>query len=238
MSKRNRILVVDDDDRVRRILSRYLSREGYVVDEAASGTQMRACLAAQSVDLVILDLMLPDTDGLSLARELRRSSEVAIIMLTGKVDPVDRVVGLELGADDYVTKPFDQRELLARVRTVLRRAAGRETSGEHGWSSARFAGWTLDLIGQVLTSPKGQTLDLTSAQFQLIATLVLHADRALSRNEIMQSVSGRSWNPTERGVDVMIAKLRKKLEKDPKAPSLIKTVRGLGYTLAARVELS
>lgn len=232
------ILIVDDDERLRRTTSYNLRKEGYTVLEAENGQEMRDRLAKDPVDLIILDLILPDDDGLTLARELRTRSNVPIIMLTGKVETVDKVAGLEIGADDYVTKPFDSRELLARVRTVLRRAPG---AAEHGpvspVVSARFEGWTLDLVAQELTSPKGKLVHLTSHQFQLLAFLVMQADRVLSRTEISNAMSGRDWSPLNRGIDVLIAKLRQKIERDHKSPRLIKTIRGVGYKLAARVDL-
>ncbi len=233
------ILVVDDDERLRRTVSNYLRAEGFQVLESGSGEQMRSCLASETVDLIILDLMLPDESGLNLARELRARSDVAIIMLTGKVETVDRIVGLEIGADDYVTKPFDHRELLARVRTVLRRAPkARRQTNTVPVSSVRFEGWVLDLVTQELSSPDGRVVHLTSHQYQLLASLVTHADRPLSRSEISKLLAGRDWSPLNRSVDVLVAKLRKKIETDPKAPKLIKTVRGVGYKFAARVEFA
>lgn len=232
------ILIVDDDERLRRTLARQLGKEGYLVLEAADGEEMRQYLDNEAIDLVILDLMLPDDDGLSLARELRTRSSVAIIMLTGKVETIDKVVGLEVGADDYITKPFDNRELLARVRTVLRRAPQAEKhGGASSVSSANFEGWRLDLVTQELTSPNGEPVHLTSHQFQLLASLVTQADRSLSRNEISNMIAGRDWTPLDRSIDVLVAKLRQKIEQDHKAPKLIKTVRGVGYKFAARVQL-
>jgi DNA-binding response OmpR family regulator len=232
-----KILIVDDDERLRRVLSRYLTREGYSVREAADGDEMRSRLAAERADLVLLDLMLPDEDGLSLARELRSYSDVAIIMLTGKTDTIDKIVGLELGADDYITKPFDDRELLARVRTVLRRTStpGDPVHGSSG-SNARFAGWTLDFVAHELTSPEGGNVHLTSSQFQLLASLVSRPNRVLSREEILGLVSGRDWSPMDRSIDVLVGKLRKKIESDPKTPTLIKTIRGAGYKFTAHVD--
>jgi DNA-binding response OmpR family regulator len=189
------------------------------------------------VDLVILDLMLPDDDGLDLAREVRSQSEVGIIILTGKVETIDKIVGLEVGADDYLTKPFDHRELLARVRTILRRVPkGKKRAQESSISSARFEGWTLDLVTQELTSSSGDLVHLTSNQFQLLVSLVTQAEQPLSRKEISKLMGGRNWLPLNRSVDVLIGKLRNKIEVDPKAPKLIKTVRGVGYKFAARVD--
>lgn len=237
MPASHKILIVDDDERLRRVLGRYLHREGYHVVEAASGEEMRACIGADRPDLIILDLMLPDEDGLTLARELRARSDIAIVMLTGKTDMVDKVVGLELGADDYMTKPFDERELLARVRTVLRRtAAAHETTQPAHATAARFEGWTLDLIAHELVDPHGRLVHLTSNQFQVLVCLVTRANRVLSRGEILELVSGRDWTPMDRSIDVLIGKLRRKVEPDARFPTLIKTIRGVGYKFTARVE--
>jgi len=234
-----KILIVDDDERLCRILSRYLVKEGYTVRVATNGDEMRSRLAGERPDLVILDLMLPDEDGLSLARELRAESDVAIVMLTGKTDTIDKIVGLELGADDYITKPFDERELLARVRTVLRRTSAKQAAASRaGSSNARFAGWTLDFVAHELTSPQGEHVHLTSSQFQLLVSLVSRPNRVLSREEILGLVSGRDWTPMDRSIDVLVGKLRKKIEPDPKSPTLIKTIRGVGYKFTAHVDFA
>ena len=181
-----KVLIVDDDERLCRVLSRYLTREGYSVREAVNGDEMRARLAREPADLILLDLILPDEDGLSLARDLRAESDVAIIMLTGKTDTIDKIVGLELGADDYITKPFDERELLARMRTVLRRTVKGADSEHCGAESiAQFAGWNLDFVAHELTSPGGNHVHLTSSQFQLLASLVASPNRVMSREEIL-----------------------------------------------------
>jgi len=232
-----RILVVDDDERITRLLNRYLEREGYRVRTAATAAEMRKSLDADTPNLIILDLMLPDGDGFDLARELRSGFDVGIIMLTGKSDNVDRVVGLELGADDYVTKPFDERELLARVRSVLRRVGqGQETTGEAPGETFRFAGWQLDLTAHELTSPDGKIVHLTSYEFQLLSVFVLRPNRVLTRDQILDLVAGRNWDPFDRSIDIRIGKLRKKLGEDPKNPHLIKTIRGAGYKFTAKVE--
>jgi DNA-binding response OmpR family regulator len=237
MSLSTVILIVDDDERLRRTVSRYLKKEGYVVREAGTGEEMRKRLAAEMVDLVILDLMLPDDDGLDLAREVRSQSDVGIIMLTGKVGTIDKIVGLEVGADDYLTKPFDHRELLARVRTILRRVPKEKKRAlESPISSVQFEGWTLDFVTQELKSPSGELVYLTSNQFQLLVSLVTQAEQPLSRKAISELMGGRNWLPLNRSVDVLVGKLRKKIEVDPKAPKLIKTVRGVGYKFAARVD--
>ncbi len=233
MSTSTSILIVDDDPRLCRALARYFRQEGYDVRTAVNGQEMREQLAVEWPDLVILDLMLPDGDGFSLARELRATSEVAIVILTGKADATDKVVGLELGADDYVTKPFNDRELLARVRSVLRRTSpAARDKPEPAGSIACFAGWRLDLGAYELTSPAGEVVALTPHEFQLLSTLVRHGNRVLTREAILELVAGRDWSPDDRSVDVLVGKLRKKIETDPQTPHLIDTVRGVGYKLA------
>ena len=230
-------MIVDDDPRLCRALARYFRQEGYDVRTATSGTEMRERLAVEKPSLVILDLTLPDEDGFSLARELRSTSDVAIVILTGKADATDKVVGLELGADDYVTKPFNDRELLARVRSVLRRTAhGARGKPESAGAIARFAGWRLDLGSYELTSPDGDLVALTPHEFQLLSAFVRYGHRVLTREAILELVAGRDWSPEDRSVDVLVGKLRKKIERDPQAPRLIDTVRGVGYKLATKVQ--
>lgn len=230
------ILVVDDDPRLCRALARYFKQEGYNVHTATSGQEMRERLAAEKPALVILDVMLPDEDGFSLARELRSTSDVAIVMLTGKADTTDKVVGLELGADDYVTKPFNDRELLARVRAVLRRRSlGPKDTPEPAGSIACFGGWRLDLGSYELTSPDGDLVALTPHEFQLLSSFVRHGNRVLTREAILDLVAGRDWSPDNRSVDVLVGKLRKKIDGDPQAQRLIETVRSVGYKLATKV---
>lgn len=238
MPPKAKVLIVDDDERMCRTLSRFLKREHYSVREAVNGNEMRARLAEEPADLILLDLILPDEDGLSLARELRAQSDIAIIMLTGKTDIIDKIIGLEMGADDYITKPFDDRELLARMKTVLRRRAkAAEAEHDSGRDSvAHFAGWNLDFVAHELTSPGGESVHLTSSQFQLLASLVSRPNRVMSREEILSHVSGRHWSPLDRSIDVLVGKLRKKIEPDPKSPTLIKTIRGVGYKFTAHVE--
>lgn len=230
------ILVVDDDEVLCNLLDRYLTLSGYRVKTATDGNQMYTRIKQQQPDLVILDLNLPDAHGLELARELRKISDMGIIILTGNDDAVDKVVGLEIGADDYIAKPFNERELLARVRSVLRRiskdTAKRDPEKE---SKACFAGWTLDLVTHELTSPAGRNVSLTSYEFQLLSTFVTHANRVLTRDQIMEYIAGRDWNPTDRSVDVLVGKLRKKIEKNLQQPTLIKTVRGSGYMFTVAV---
>jgi len=231
------ILIVDDDPRLCRALARYFAQEGYAVRTATSGAEMRERLAAERPSLVILDLSLPDEDGFSLARELRSTTDVAIVILTGKGDTTDKVVGLELGADDYVTKPFIERELLARVRSVLRRTSegGRGRAAEPEGAVACFDGWRFDLDTYELTSPAGDPVALTPHEFQLLSAFIRHGNRVLSREAILELVAGRDWSPDDRSVDVLVGKLRKKLGADHQDGRLIETVRSVGYKLTAKV---
>lgn len=238
MPRPHSILVVDDDPRLCRLVSRQLTREGYSVRTAGGGEDMRRMIAEACPDLVILDLMLPGEDGFSLARELRAQSSVGIVMLTGKTDTIDKIVGLEIGADDYVTKPFDERELLARVRSVLRRVSDDAREHPADASIACFEGWSLDLNAYELVSPDGDLVHLTSHEFQLLEALVRHGHRVLTRDAILELLSGRDWTPEDRSVDVLVGKLRRKLETDRHAPRLIKTVRGVGYILTATVSFA
>jgi DNA-binding response OmpR family regulator len=236
MASAAKILVVDNDVTICRLLTLFLERAGYAVRTASTGEEMRRLIVACSPNLVILDLMLKDEDGLKLARELRSQSDVALIMLTGKTDVFDKVVALEIGADDYVTKPFDNRELLARVRSVLRRNPRRNGAAPSRQPSVfHFAGWTLDLPAYELTSPAGEKITLTCSEFHLLAALVRQHDRILSREAILDLIAGRDWSPADRSVDVLVGKLRKKIENDPTNPVLIKTIRGLGYKFTGKV---
>lgn len=239
MSKPASILVVDDDQRICDLLARYLGREGYQIVTALDGEQMRRHLARAMPDLVLLDLMLPGEDGLLLAQELRRvHRQLGIIILTGKGETVDRIVGLEVGADDYVSKPFDNRELLARIHSVLRRLKQEHDnlqSLSDGKPVARFAGWRLDLVAHELVSPAGEPVHLTSHEFKFLAILVQNNNRLMSRDRIFDLIAGREWRPDDRSLDVLVGKLRKKLEPDPGNPAIIKTIRGEGYKLAVPV---
>jgi two-component system, OmpR family, response regulator len=231
----HRILVVDDDARIRRLLHRLLSTEGYLVDSASGGTGMRRALGGQPFDLVILDLRLAGgEDGLSLAQGLRATSDVSLIMLTGKGEPVDKVVGLEVGADDYITKPFDRRELIARIRSVLRRAGASRAAGAHQPGDGhvfRFGGWTLDLTRHELTSENAQRIELTTYEFLLLSALAQRPGQVLSRDRILDVIANRNWQPYDRSIDVLVGKLRRKLNDDPRSPRLIRTIRGIGYML-------
>lgn len=237
------VLVVDDEPRIRTMLRRYLVGEGFAVSEAANGAAMRDVLAREAIDLVLLDLMMPGEDGLSLARHIRQHSEIPIIMLTGKGDLIDRVVGLEAGADDYITKPFELREILARIRTVMRRAGPHAPLAATGPAAVAtidevlvFEGWRFDLLRRELRRPAGELVPLTAGEFELLRVFAHHPNRVLSRDQLIDLVKGREWAAYDRAIDTQVARLRKKVERDPGNPTLIKTVRGGGYVFAASVK--
>ncbi len=238
-----RILVVDDDPEVRTLLRRCLERESYVVCEAQNGDELFAELERHPVNLITLDLALGGEDGLDLARRIRAKHNVPIVMISGKGDTIDRVVGLELGADDYITKPFHLREVLARVRAVLRRyeVGLHETHAHGGGTEAparslyRFDDWTLDTTRRELLGPGGLSRELTTAEFNLLEILVKRPGRVLSRDNIMDLLKGTDWSPVDRTIDNLVARLRKKVEPDPDAPRLIKTVRSVGYVFTPEV---
>jgi two-component system OmpR family response regulator len=238
MTDRQHILVVDDDTQIRTLLRNLFEMEGYFVSEAANGREMFSVLEKELIRLVTLDLNLTHEDGLALARQIRAKHNIPIMMLTAKSDDVDKIVGLELGADDYVVKPFNLREVLARVRAVLRRYETRpqtaqQISGEH--ESYSFAGWVLDITARELLSCSGQKIELTTAEFNLLELFVTRPARVLSRDVIMTLLKGHEWAPLDRSIDALVARLRKKIERDPENPSLIKTVRGVGYVFVADV---
>lgn len=239
MSDIGHILVVDDQREICDMVQEYLSGEGYRVSVAHEGGGMRRAMAQSQVDLVILDLMLPGEDGLTLARSLREDSNVGIIILTGRGETVDRIIGLEMGADDYLPKPFHLRELLARVKSVLRRvssrAAERPTAPR---TQARFAGWHLDLSSRELYSPAGSEVRLTTGEFDLLAAFVNNANQVLTRDRLLDLARNREAGPFDRTIDVQVGRLRRKLEDDPQKPALIKTVRGTGYIFTPPVETS
>lgn len=229
------LLVVDDDSEIAALLKRYLSAQGFLVTWAGTGKEMLERLAVDAVDLVLLDLGLPGEDGLELTRHLHEHWRGPVIIVTGRADSVDRIVGLELGADDYVTKPFELRELLARIRSVLRRSGERTRQGASRPVVYRFAGYRLELDSRTLTAPSGQCIPLTSGEYGLLQVLVTHANRILSRDELMNHLYGRDSGPYDRAVDVQIGRLRRKIEPDPASPVLIKSVRGAGYIFSDTV---
>lgn len=234
--RKHHLLVVDDDPDIAALVVRYFTAQGFRVSAAIDGLAMREALANDaSVDLVLLDLGLPGEDGFDLTRYLRQQWRGPIIIVTGRGESVDRVVGLELGADDYVTKPFDLRELLARVRTVLRRTTERDASSAESVSTLVFSGFRLDPRSYSLTDRHGAPVDLTSGEFALLKILVEHPNRVLSRDDLMTQLHGRDTGPFDRAIDVQISRLRRKIELDPARPEIIKSVRGAGYLFAAQV---
>jgi DNA-binding response OmpR family regulator len=236
------ILIVDDEAEVRRLLEAGLKAEGYAVSEAADGAGLLAVLEKKPVALITLDVRLGGEDGFNLAREVRAKNNVPIIMISGKGDMIDRVVGLELGADDYIAKPFHMREVLARVRAVLRRY---ETQGSEATRASpadksrrfEFEGWVLDAGRRALASPEGKDCELTTAEFNLLLLLVERPGRVLSRDDLMDLLKGHDWTPLDRSIDGLVARLRKKIERG-EVPQLVKTVRGVGYVFAAQVRRS
>lgn len=230
------LLIVDDDREIRDLVSRFLRGHGYRVDVAADGKQMQRALADGRFDLVVLDVMLPGEDGLTLCRKLRAESRLPVIMLTALGEETDRIVGLELGADDYLAKPFNPRELLARIRAVLRRVSEAPAAEVPDDASAlAFNGWRLDLSRRELTDPDGGLVALTAGEYGLLLALAERPNRVLSREQLLDLTRGRDAAPFDRAIDVQLSRLRRKIETDPKNPGLIKTVRGGGYLFAAKV---
>jgi two-component system OmpR family response regulator len=236
MTKQDHILIVDDDAEIRGLIREYLQKHGYRVAAAANGRELRAAVRTARPDLIVLDLMLPGEDGLELCRELRADSDVPIIMLTARGDETDRIVGLEMGADDYLPKPFSPRELLARIKSVLRRArALPENLKQEEVSSFRFAGWTLDAATRNLTSPEGVVVPLSGTEFRLLRIFLDHPNRVLTRDQLIDLMLSRDASPFDRAIDVQVSRLRHRLSEDAKEPAIIKTVRGQGYVFAAEV---
>ena len=230
------ILVVDDDREIRDLLARFLRKHGFRVETASDGKEMFKALAVGRFDLAVLDLMLPGEDGLSLCRRVRSGSDLPIVMLTAIGEDTDRIVGLEMGADDYLAKPFNPRELLARIRAVLRRAPEMRQQPEADRSRTfEFQGWVLDAGRRSLHAPDGVLVDLTAGEFDLLLALVEHPGRVLNRDQLLDLTRGREAGPFDRSVDVQVSRLRRKIEEDPKQPALIKTVRGGGYAFAGTV---
>jgi two-component system OmpR family response regulator len=231
------ILVVDDDAEIRHLLRSALEREGYAVSEAGDTSSAKARLDRGGINLITLDLTLGAEDGLTFARNIRAGSDIPIIMVTGKGDAIDRVVGLELGADDYVSKPFVLREVVARVRAVLRRhePVGRPGSKPAQHERYRFDKQTLDVTSRELIKDSGAACDLTTGEFNLLELFVRRPQRVLTRDEIMDLLKGHDWSPVDRSIDALIVRLRKKIEDDPAKPVHIKTVRGVGYVFASDV---
>jgi len=237
MSSSSHVLVVDDDREIRTLVGAYLRDHGFRVSLAADGRQMREVLAGARIDLIVLDLMLPGEDGLSLCRDLRARSNIPVLMLTARGDTIDRVIGLEMGADDYLGKPFEPRELLARIRSVLRRF---HALPDHADATAvrryRFAGRVLETESRQLTDADGVAVPLSGAEYRLLLVFLQHSQRVLSRDQLMDLTKGREAQALDRSIDLQVSRLRSKLGDDGRTPSLIRTQRSEGYVFTASVE--
>jgi two-component system OmpR family response regulator len=236
-NRQQRLLIVDDDRALARTIKTYLEDAGYEVDAAPDAPSARKQLAQHSYDMAIIDLGLPGEDGLSLTRSLREQGELGLLILTGRQDATDRIVGLEIGADDYVLKPVELRELLARVRSILRRSS-RGNGGLRRRPTdklLRFGDWTADLASRTLVRGDGERVELTTSEFELLVAFLTHPQRVLTRDQILDLTRGREASPFDRSVDVMVGRLRKKIEADPENPMLIKTMHGIGYLFVANV---
>ncbi|MBZ3693158.1 response regulator [Phyllobacterium sp. 22229] len=235
MKSEPHILIVDDDDAIRDLLHEFLKKRGMRVSVARDSEEMQAIFSRTPVDLLILDVMLPGKSGMEICRDIRMHSRVPIIMLTAITETTDRVVGLEMGADDYVSKPFDPRELLARVRAVLRRLDGPGPDRRIEPQVYKFAGWTMDCSRRRLVSPDNVRVELTSGEFNLLETLVKSAQRMLSRDQLLELAGSNVAYGYDRSIDILISRLRRKMEDDPRSPKLILTIRGGGYQFVPEV---
>lgn len=243
MSSLDHILVVDDDPDVRNLVSHFFEKNGFRVSVVEDGKGLRSVLdSGDRIDLIVLDLMLPGDDGLVLCRNLRAQSNIPVVILSARGEEVDRIVGLEMGADDYLPKPFHPRELLARVRSVLRRSQSpplpTKTDPKEDDISYRFAGWTLDVPARQLYSPSGDKTFLSGGEFSLLKAFLDFPNHILSRDQLLDYSYGREIEPFDRTIDMQVSRLRRRLGENPKSPELIKTVRGVGYVLSVRVQKS
>lgn len=233
MAETASILVVDDEPELRSMLEEYLTKQNFTVLTADGGAALRQIVAEHAVDIVVLDINMPGEDGLSLARFLREHYDVGIIMLTASGEVVDRIVGLEMGADDYIPKPFDPRELLARIKSVLRRVSAAPSpstpAAEANPSRIRFGRCILDMERRQLVTLDGEAVTMTSMEFDLLQTFATHPNRVLTRDQLLEMAHNRDWEPFDRSIDIRVTRLRRKIEVDPTKPQTIKTVRGAGY---------
>jgi two-component system OmpR family response regulator len=236
MSDAAHILVVDDDREIRTLLRDYLEKNGFKATAVADGVETRRALERGRFDLIVLDLMLPHESGLDICRALRASSDIPVIMLTALGDEVDRVVGLEVGADDYLPKPFSPRELLGRIKAVLRRTALAPRGDVADVRVYRFGGWLLDTTERALTSPDGERVALGGAEYRVLSVLLANAPRLLTRSQLMELARGRDHDPFDRSIDVRVSRLRQTLRDDARSPRIVKTVYGEGYVIGVPVE--
>ncbi len=234
------VLVVDDDSQLRQLVGKFLRSNGFRVTSVGTAPEMQHALASTPIDMVILDLMLPGTSGLELCRSLRSTSSVPVIMLTAKSEEADRIVGLEMGADDYITKPFSSRELLARIKAVLRRTASdRGTASRTAFHSGyAFNGWRLDTLKRELTDPDGIVVDLSTGEYNMLLALVEQPQKVLSREQLLDAARNRIATGFDRSIDVQISRLRRKITKGDDDHAMIKTVRGAGYMFVPTVTWS
>ncbi|MFG1401847.1 response regulator [Xanthobacter sediminis] len=237
MERTPHILVVDDHREIRELLAKYLARNGLRVSAASGGAEMRQLMRAGSFDLVVLDIMMPGEDGLTLCRQLRQASDVPVVLLTAVSEETERIVGLEIGADDYVTKPFNPRELLARIRAILRRAQSAPRPAEDSGARYRFDRWLLDTGRRALLDESGQEARLGAAEFRLLLAFVTRPTVVLSRDQLLDITAGRAAQAFDRSIDNLVSRLRRRIERDPQHPALIRTVWGDGYVFAAPVEV-
>ncbi len=237
---RTQVLIVDDDNDIRALLSEFLDNNGLRTFQAADGDDMFKTLESGAIDLIVLDLNLPGVNGLDLCRSIRAGSGIPIIMLTAKTHPIDRIIGLETGADDYVCKPFEPLELLSRIRSVLRRtktgAPATSTAPEQEAVKMQFSGWTLDLVARHLINRAGVVVSLSAAEYRLLKTFLERPGRILNRDQLMDLLHGRDASHFDRSIDLQISRVRQKIEEDSKNPQIIKTVRNEGYILTAAVK--
>jgi len=235
MSDAQHIAILDDDPEIRSLLEQNLRGAGFGVSTASNGRDLKTILEHQTIDLIVLDLMLPGEDGLTICRELRAESNIPIIMLTAMTHEADRIIGLEMGADDYLTKPFSPRELVARIKATLRRQGMVTTQSEDRRRTAVFEGWKLDVVRRELRDPDDVLVDLTSGEFDLLAALIERPNRLMTRDLLLDITKGRQADVFDRSIDITISRLRQKIEEDPKNPQFIKTVRGKGYIFSAEI---
>lgn len=236
------VLSVDDDENLQLVVSQYLEDDGYRVLKAVSGKDLQEKLPASAADVILLDLVLPDAEGFSLIKLIREKTAAPIIIVSGKSDTTEKIVGLEMGADDYITKPFEMRELSARIKAVLRRTAANESSAEvpaastSGPDKIRFEGWCLDRTQYQLFDSKNRSADLTTGEFKLLEALLLSPNRALSREYLFELTRTGNFDAYDRAIDIQIGRIRKKLGDDPQEPKFLKTVRGVGYMFTGQTE--